>query len=648
MKGADYRADIDGLRALAVLPVLLFHAFPAKLPGGFVGVDVFFVISGYLITSIILKALDEGSFSTIEFYRRRVSRLFPALLTVLASCALAGWLMLMPDELERLGKHLAASAVFSSNFVFWQESGYFDHAAEGKPLLHLWSLAVEEQFYILWPLLLGLLWKRKCVITGAMLLIVVSLGWSHYLTGRDFDAAFYSPLSRLWELSAGGLLAACRMARSAEIGPRASHVLSLAGLLLLVLAFAMLDRSHGFPGLAALLPVGGAVLLLLAGPAAVVNRHLLSLRPLVWIGLISYPLYLWHWPLLSFLRVVAGDAPSAGLRLLALLAALLLAIATYQWVERPLRRARRWQAQALLLAGLAGIGVVGALAHVGHGLPNRPVLAQANLTAETSAQFVGPFWKYASNQTCLDEHRNPDAANYDWWFCMKNRSGPPTLLILGTSYANQLYPGFALNDEFAGHTVLSVGTCDFSGWRRVVTDPHAPCFGKRLTDQVAFIDSIIEASPQLRYVVIDGINRNPNAAYIEGALARLRVLTAHQLKVVVFVPHLIPNFHPKSCFSRPWLAAARSCDFDVAVRDHWVARFDPLMRAIRAEFPQVLIYDQNDMLCTGSRCSYLLDGLPLYRDHGHLSEHGSVENVRRFAAWVRTRDPEMSKRPGLP
>lgn len=245
-----YRPDIDGLRAIAVLSVLWFHTFPDVLKAGFIGVDIFFVISGFLISSIIFENLDRGSFSFSEFYARRIKRIFPALSLVLLSCLVFGWFGLLEDEFKQLGKHVAAGAAFVSNFALWQESGYFNNAAETKPLLHLWSLAIEEQFYIVWPLLVWLVWKRKtlfwCVFAVAML---GSFATSVYLVRVDRVAAFYFPGSRIWELLGGAALAYLAV-RPVRWQPTTTqrNVASWLGASLLALAFFKIDKNRPYPG----------------------------------------------------------------------------------------------------------------------------------------------------------------------------------------------------------------------------------------------------------------------------------------------------------------------------------------------------------------------------------------------------------------
>lgn len=373
---SDYRPDIDGLRAVAVLAVLMFHAFPAALPGGYVGVDVFFVISGYLISRVILGDLKQGTFTFADFYGRRIRRIFPALVLVLLFVTVCGWYVLMPAEFHQLGRHVTAGAGFVSNFALYGESGYFDVSADLKPLLHLWSLGVEEQYYLVWPLMLFLLRSHAHRI-GSMI-VAVALGsflLNVWATPRYSDAAFYLPPTRFWELMMGSIIAYTQVYRSATaavaapVGGRSrwSNPLSVAGIALLVAALVLIDDGRAFPGWWALLPTGGTMLLICAGPDAVINRRALSTRLLVYIGLISYPLYLWHWPLLTFARILNGDEePPVTVRVTALVLSATLAWMTYEFVEKKIRRAKRanWSHRVVpaLAVSMVAVGACGLLA----------------------------------------------------------------------------------------------------------------------------------------------------------------------------------------------------------------------------------------------------------------------------------------------
>lgn len=373
-----YRSDIDGLRAVAVLAVVGFHAFPSWVHGGFVGVDIFFVISGFLISSIIFLNLEKDKFSIIDFYDKRIRRIFPALLVVMLGSLVFGWHLLLVDEYKQLGKHLVSGVAFITNFILWKESSYFDNVAETKPMLHLWSLAVEEQFYIFWPILLSFFWGRRRVLGLAIALILAgSFGMNIYWTSNHPDAAFYLPMPRFWELLAGAVLAYIAMYKPA-VHQRYPNEQSFAGAALLVVGLVYIDKTQHFPGWLALLPVIGAFLLISAGPNAWVNRHVLGSKVLVSIGLISYPLYLWHWPLLSFAHILELNSPE--IKLAAVFLSFVLAIATYFWVEKPVRFGAYGKEKSFALLGsmlLVGVGAgyiyaQNGLARIDGGAVDRP------------------------------------------------------------------------------------------------------------------------------------------------------------------------------------------------------------------------------------------------------------------------------------
>ena len=310
-----YRPDIDGLRAIAILSVVSFHAFPFWVNGGFIGVDIFFVISGFLISTIIIGSLERERFSFVEFYIRRVKRIFPALLLVLVACYAFGWAALLADEYKQLGKHMAGGAGFVSNVLLWNESSYFDNAAETKPLLHLWSLGVEEQFYILWPLFLWFAWKRRLNLLAIAIIVgVTSFALNIYEVRNDPVAAFYSPQTRFWELMAGSVLAymtrhgqhvftgrfkhrlnawlssSVSNVRQKQFENIINDIQSLIGAALIALGFFVITKEMRFPGWWAALPIAGAALIISAGAQAWLNRVVLSSRILVWFGLISFDL----------------------------------------------------------------------------------------------------------------------------------------------------------------------------------------------------------------------------------------------------------------------------------------------------------------------------------------------------------------------
>ncbi|GAA4337720.1 hypothetical protein GCM10023165_15920 [Variovorax defluvii] len=425
-----YRPDIDGLRAIAVLSVVAFHAFPKWMPGGFIGVDIFFVISGYLISTIIFGSLAGEGFSYREFYARRIRRIFPALLVVMAATFVFGWYVLLADEASQLGKHLLASAGFVVNLVLWGEAGYFDTAAEVKPLLHLWSLAVEEQFYIFWPVLLGLAWrfgggKGRTVLIWMWVVTILSFLLNVLGVHRYATATFYSPLPRMWELAAGALLAWGALRREPHRNVFRRELRSIAGLAVVGLGLLLISRGKSFPGFWALLPVVGACLCISAGPGAWLNRHVLGSRPMVWVGLISYPLYLWHWPLLAYARILEGHEPSREIRIVAVIAAVVLAWLTYRFLELGLRRRQGAGVVKALASGMVALSVAGLVLY-GRVLPPRN-----NDPAVQSIVAANADWAYPDGMKEVKERGE---------LIYRIGNGKERVLLLGDSHVEQFAP----------------------------------------------------------------------------------------------------------------------------------------------------------------------------------------------------------------
>jgi peptidoglycan/LPS O-acetylase OafA/YrhL len=430
LPSSQYRPDVDGLRAIAVMLVLNYHAFPEALPGGFVGVDVFFVISGFLITGIIARELELGRFSLLGFYNRRVRRIFPALIVVLAATLVLGWLWMLPGPFAQLGSDAFASAAFLANIALLLQSGYFDVESAKKPLLHLWSLGIEEQFYLAWPLLLMLAVRLRLSILGvAAVLGIGSFLLNVALIGSDPVATFYLPFTRAFELLAGAVLACAWSRVDQAVG--ASNWRAAIGVVLIVVAAGVLDSQRAFPGWWALLPVIGTALLISA-PAAWVNRVALASPPLVWIGLISYPLYLWHWPLLVFMGAIKFGPLSLPERELILLASALLAWLTYRFVETPFRlRAPSPRKIYALGAGMALVAIAGGVVVYGQGLDFR---LPAEIRAIANVPTQNTRWRF--HQCLLDLSREMSFADD----CV-DRGRRPLVMVWGDSTAAALIPG---------------------------------------------------------------------------------------------------------------------------------------------------------------------------------------------------------------
>jgi peptidoglycan/LPS O-acetylase OafA/YrhL len=473
-----YRSDIDGLRAIAVLSVVGFHAWPQFLPGGFIGVDVFFVISGFLISTIIFKASDKDIFSLKEFYLRRIRRIFPALLIVLIACYLCGWVTLLADDFKQLGLHIGAGAAFLSNFLLWHETGYFDKAAEAKPLLHLWSLGIEEQFYVFWPTLLYFAYTKK--LNRLSLVILVFLVSFVLCAGRipaGREAVFYSPISRMWELAIGSVLAHLTLHRPLalqELGRRLDKNLaavvysapqpmgktlrdmtSVLGIACIAAALTILDRTKLFPGWWALLPTVGAFLLIAAGPAALVNRTLLSNRLMQGVGLISFPLYLWHWPLLSFASRNSNWILTDRLRFGVVALSIVLAWAVWALVEQPIRRGGRLKIQAAVLAALMFVvGGVGLYTYKNGGFAFRWSALQNIAGMQVDYRALLRIGTCELEFTYQNETSFGDCTHH----AQIENSG--SIIDWGDSLASSLYPGLVdrYGKEFSV-TQLTTGGC---------------------------------------------------------------------------------------------------------------------------------------------------------------------------------------------
>ena len=426
-----YRAEIDGLRALAVLPVILFHAGFEWFSGGFVGVDVFFVISGYLITTIIISEMAEGKFSIVNFYERRARRILPALFFVMASCLPFAWLWLTPSDLKDFGQSLVAVSTFSSNILFWLESGYFDTAAELKPLLHTWSLAVEEQYYILFPIFLMLTWRLgiKWILILLSIVFFISLGIAQWGAYNSPTAAFFLLPTRGWELLVG-VFAAFYLKYNTHLKSHSlNQALSLLGFCLIVYSIIAFDETTPFPSLYALVPTIGTGLLILCTVPKTLVHKLLSLKFIIGIGLISYSAYLWHQPLLAFARHrLLGEVSELTLIALCLIS-LVLAWFSWKFVEAPFRNKKTLTRNRVFFFSMVCIVIFSSLGlsmQLKNGYGDR-----VNFTEELANSFESP-----SLENCFDTPFNHSA---EQWGCILGRGeGEINFILFGDSHSLSL------------------------------------------------------------------------------------------------------------------------------------------------------------------------------------------------------------------
>ncbi len=464
-----YRREIDGLRAVAVLPVILFHAGFSVFSGGYVGVDVFFVISGYLITSILIGELEQGSFSILRFYERRARRILPALFVVMLACLPFAYMWMLPSQLMDFAQSLIAVILFCSNILFWQESGYFGAAAELKPLLHTWSLAVEEQFYLIVPVFLLLAWRfgRNKVFWS----IVAIAAFSFFLTewgARRFPIAnFYLAPTRAWELLAGSICSFLTFGQK----QRSSSLLSATGLALIVFAIFYYDESTPFPSVFALGPVAGTALIILFADKNTWTARLLSTRVFVGIGLISYSAYLWHQPVFAFARLRSLTEPSHIVMSLLVIVSLILAYSTWYWVEQPVRKLGNFKIvtqRSVFAASGAAFLAIGLAGHLGSGFEWR--------WGPEITRFVAAE-KDTLDLSCLFDNGG-NKLEHPVSHCASTSGIGIDVLIIGDSHSNALRGGVgqALDRAGVGYYSVSHQSClPLLGFRRFTAEGASSC-----------------------------------------------------------------------------------------------------------------------------------------------------------------------------
>ncbi|WP_051308907.1 acyltransferase family protein [Desulfogranum japonicum] len=647
-----YRSDIDGLRAIAVLSVLIYHLNPTLLPGGFLGVDIFFVISGYLISLILFKEIATHSFHVCSFYARRIRRLFPALALVIVFTLIFGFYALFPAEYKQLAKHASASIVFLFNLVVMNEAGYFDIVSEAKPLLHLWSLSVEEQFYLIWPLFLLLCHRFRISISIFISTsIVFSFGCSLYLAQHDIDILFFHPLARFWELMFGALLAYWHYNQKSNASewrlalPWAHQLISTFSLLTIIISLFLIDGNMPHPGPGGVVLIVATTLFIGCGEKSFGNR-LLSARLLVWIGLISYPLYLWHWPILSYIRIMEGGTPSVAVLWVAAALSIILAGLTYSVIERPIRACGQSGLQIVCLVSIMGVLLIISQGLViSNGLPNRSSLQYAK-DAET--QMIR---EPQQDQSCLALFPDGNAPIY----CRMNKADGPMIAVIGDSHAHVLYPGVAELGSKSGLGALLLANSGCPPFLGTTTGRNAS-EDAQCVDSIETILSTVVNISQVKWVVIAsrgpiyitgkgfGVAEKdvsiqpikvyeyqeerrkfaPEQAFMYGLVNTVRRLQSGAKHVSYFleVPEL--GVTPSNCIGRP-LAISKDTRCEVAYSEYSarMLQYRSIIKAVKLQSPQLNIIDPEPIFCSGATCIGILDRFLLYADDDHLSVNGS-------------------------
>ncbi len=661
-----YRADIDGLRAIAVLSVVVFHAAPNWMQGGFIGVDIFFVISGFLISTIIFNSLKAQSFSLLEFYARRVKRIFPALFIVLAACYTVGWYVLFADEFAHLGMHTSAGAFFVSNLALWSETGPLDKPASAKPLFHLWSLGIEEQFYIVWPALLVLAWKgRYNLLTLTLVFATASLAWNLQASVKQPATTFFSPQTRFWELLCGGLLAWASLHQHPAVaglqskldrgihrtlyrsepmgdGLALANALALVGAGLLAFGFLKIEPALGYPGKWAIVPVLGAVLIISAGPQAWFNRVVLSNRWAVWFGLISFPLYLWHSPLLSYAHIMEGGNPRADIRLGAVALSIVLAWLTYRLVERRVRFAKHRLVVPVLCALMGAIGALGWYTSSQNGFAFR---LNSKVDLALLSQTIEPSNTRLSDGSCekfLDFSIGPGAV------CLANTSAPEVLFV-GDSHAMSLNSAAVLGKVPIQSMLIGNHGCPplmnhsvmdgkVNKGCNALPEEALKVLARFPTIQTVVLESRgpmyfsgsgygIEGPNNYSIFALDGSAATQAQMFQQGYSQFVKALLLRQKKVVFVIGSPELGEEPRGCIvTRPVSLLNKtlsSCSQDKSKVDERQAVYRNLVENIQADNPGLQVYDPIDLFCDDAQCYGLRNGKLLYWDDDHISTWAS-------------------------
>lgn len=635
----DYRPEIDGLRAVAVVPVVLFHAGYSWFRGGFVGVDVFFVISGYLITRILLADDAAGRFSIGRFYERRARRILPALLVVLAATWFVSGPLLLPDQLKTLAKTTVAVCLFSSNIFFALTTGYFDPAAEQNPLLHTWSLGVEEQFYIGFPILLAwtLRGGRRRTVCVLSAIALGSFALAQWMSSRYPVVNFFVTPPRAWELMIGALVACVPSERLDAFHPKLCELLAGVGLTMILSAVAFFGPATPFPSVYTLLPtIGAALIVAVARPQTVVGRALAA-PPLVGIGLVSYSAYLWHQPLFAFARIVTiGQNSLVTMGMLSALTFLLAAV-TWRYVETPLRNGIGLRRHQVFWRGALATGLFLAL-----GFHTYWRDRDNHGSAVRRVNFgLGP-------QCAFESAFSPSRA------CMT--ADEPHMLVWGDSFGMHLMQGVVASDHGLGVVQATksncgplIGVAPISRIDRATNAEWAEeCrrFGQSVLDYLGHEPSIkivVLASPFEQYAdsskfilatATEQSPATPNAAaeFMRRTVAALRAMGK---RVVLVAPPPSAAYDVGACADRRRLrkltfGSAAAC---IIRRDEYLQRSAPVQRFLAAVAPVVPEFSLDSTLCDRSVCSTTRDNVLLYRDPGHLSYDGSAY-LGRLMQWT--------------
>lgn len=632
-----YRSDIQGLRALAVISVILFHAFPNIFTGGFIGVDIFFVISGYLISTIIFTNLNNKNFNIFYFYNRRIKRIFPSLIIVIFSSLVFGWFFLFTYEYINLGKYTASSIIFLSDIFSYKQSGYFDNTSDTKPMLHLWSLSVEWQFYILWPLLLIFSWKHKwSIFQVSLLILATSFLINIILIKYNPVASFYLTIARVWELIIGGILAYLKI--EYKIFKKNNNIQSTAGLFLIILGFIFINKESQFPGWLALLPTVGTFLILSAKPSSHLNKYLFSNKILVYIGMISYPLYLWHWPMLSFLHIVSGDNSKGEQKIIVILVSILFAWLTYYFVEKKLNEKKFFIPTKILLIITLLIFIFSLLIKVNGGFFNRNINKKLDFL-QTEKLFSK---SRKSDKSCASLN---NLKLLDEEVCLSN-SMEPKILFIGDSHSMALYSSIYSKKILINSILISGHTClIYPNLKYEKSGSYKNCreiSNKALdvANNIPSIETIIVATRfpfsnqdsglNSKYYLDNKILKNEDAFFI-GTSNLIEQLLSYGKRIIIVIDTPELNNTPINCTQRTsFFAQLKKCEITINELNQVRSKYVDIIKKINLKYPQIKIFDPTDFFCKHEICKAKESEQHLYIDQNHISIYASSKLLEKM------------------
>jgi peptidoglycan/LPS O-acetylase OafA/YrhL len=633
----NYRAEVDGLRTFAVLPVILFHAGLSGFSGGFVGVDVFFVISGYLITSVLLRDLETDRFSILKFYERRARRILPALFFVVICSLPFAWIWMLPSELNDFGLSLVGVATFASNILFWQQSSYFAASAELKPMLHTWSLAVEEQYYILFPVFLAALWRyrRNWILAGFIVVSIASLMFAQWATEHAPTANYYLSPMRFWEILAGSI---CAYLLKNEMTPR-SELGAVIGAILVIVPMFFFTAATPTPSIWTIIPVLGASLIILFAQQGTIVASVLSIRIFVSIGLISYSAYLWHQPMIAFYRLRTVADPEGFALAILVVATFAFAYLSWRFIEKPFRVApvNRFSQKQILSLGTISLIVVAGLG------------GAISLAGGAPWRLTPSGQTFAEMQDVQDSLRPNAGLHSDCdlkYFATPSscRTAPsPDIVLWGDSYAMHLAPALVASETKVDFVQVTKSSCGpFIGssinlgktrWRNCIEFNDKALAWITKTDT---IKTVIVSSAFMQLL-------HPTYLRDGSVLAAEKVpeqLTANLIGLQTYLRSygknlLIISPPPQNgrslgkCYVRHRVVGLppTDCDFEKEEMTDRNIRITKILKKVEKDVP-VIWFD--DFLCGATTCHTAIDQISIYRDSGHLSVAGSTELGRRI------------------